>query len=227
MIYPYSSPQILTDALFSMYGGQVNNTVLPQRQAAYLLAEEAVCKDIDTFLTPTIITGSYEFSYGLKLDHGYINELILTRFHRFDDEVYFTISGSNNNYIGIRDAELGTVDFSLYTAYYSYYRDTISCLPNRVEIIYNTGLHSGTSYSPNILLALAQYATIILNEMIGYGNETSGDWGVQNFTNQQYSEQRAKLFSTTFGNSPKAIFIHNLLKDFSRKRYVGRKERYR
>ena len=68
---------------------------------------------------------------------------------------------------------------------------------------------------------MTTYADIILNEVVGYGNEAPGDIGVQSYTNQQYSENRVKLLRTDFGTSARAQFVKKLIEKRRRKRSVG------
>jgi hypothetical protein len=86
--------------------------------------------------------------------------------------------------------------------------------------VYNAGLPTGTSTLPDILLALTTYAKIMLNELVGYGNEAPGDVGVEEYASQQYREVR-RLRNTDFGSSPQAVFVNRLLQGFRRHRYVG------
>jgi hypothetical protein len=93
--------------------------------------------------------------------------------------------------------------------------------PYRIDVVYNVGFSSGTSHQPKVLMALTTYASIIMNEFLGYGNEAPGDIGVQEFSNQQYSEKRVKLINTVFGASPRAQFAHRLLTSLRKRRYVN------
>jgi hypothetical protein len=78
--------------------------------------------------------------------------------------------------------------------------------PINVQIAYQTGLVSGTSYLPNILLGLTMVAQIYLNEIIDPGaNEGGrGDPGVTSWTSNGHMEVRKMLADTVFGNSAAA-----------------------
>lgn len=220
--YPYTEPIILTDSLFSLYGGNLKSTVEAQRDAAFVIAEAAVSEDIGTFLLPTIITGTFQYipHRMLILDNSYISRVILTRFIAEDETIYETISGTANLYVHLHDDVRGVVEVDPTTTYLCCgHRDS---LPYKVQVIYETGLPTGVaSNNPNILLALTTYADIVLNEIIGYGNESVGDIGVQNFKNQQYTESRVALLRTVYGTSARAQFIHKLLVKFRKHRFVG------
>ena len=87
-------------------------------------------------------------------------------------------------------------------------------------MVYQAGLPTGTANQPNMLLALSTYADIVMNEIIGFGNEAPGGVGVQEFSNQSYREKRTKLGKTGFGSSARAQFVSRLLTSFRKLRYV-------
>ena len=77
ILYPYSSCIILTDELFSAYGGHSDNTSDFQRKAAYWIAEQEASEDLETYLLPTIVTGTYLYNpieRFLILDHTWIKQ---------------------------------------------------------------------------------------------------------------------------------------------------------
>ena len=221
--YSPQSPVILTDAIYELYGGHLDNTSWGQRQAAYTIAEVAAVNDIGTFLLPTIYTGTFQYTPNLLLDHSYVHRIIIARFKAYDEEIYHTVSGTANWDMALRDADYGMVDIGSYCNYYCSHLRT----PYQLEMVYQAGLTSGTSYSPNVLLPLTTYADIVLNEMIGYGNEAPGDIGVKEFSNQQYSEKRFGMTDTAFGSSARAQFAHRLLGKLRKNRYVGLGQVYR
>jgi len=223
-LYPYTSPVILTDDIFVEYGGSLQNNTPSKRAAAYYIAERAASRDIGGLLTPTIVTGTYSYreafnSEGLILDWGYVNSVSVIRFLDTEESVYYTISGTANVYASLRNPERGIVD--IHTIF-----GNCNCVsaanpyPYQVQVVYNTGLSSGTAYAPNVLLALTTYADIIMNEIIGYGNEAPGDVGIERFSNQDYREERYGMVHTTFGSSPRAMFASKLLTELRKHRYI-------
>lgn len=219
MFYPYTSPIILTEAIFQQYGGDVANSTFEQRDIAYLIAEEAVSRDLDTFLLPTIVTGSYTYRPFVMLDHAYIQQVFSVKFIDNTGVVYFAASGSANSYYRLYDDTYGVVDLDYLSANCS------SCgghnIPYKVEIAYQTGLPTGTANQPRVLMALTKYTTLVLNELLGWGNESTGDIGVTEFSNQEYSEKRMKLLNTAYGNSAAAQFVHRMLEGIRKYRHVG------
>ena len=216
--YPYNSPIVLTDDLFQAYGGDLTIASSAQRQAAYWLAEEKASEDIGSFLLPTNVTGTFVYSGNrYTLDHAYVRQIYSTKFLDYEDDVYFTATGPTNIYVNLYNPEMGFVDVGQAIS-------NCGCspaYPYKIQFIYQAGLSSGTSFRPDVLLALSTYASIILNEIVGYGNEAPGDIGVQSFKNQEYSETRKTLLRTTFGTSAKANFAHGLLNRLRLYRYVS------
>lgn len=211
-LYPYSTPIILTDTIFSAYGGNVGTTTQAQRNASYVIAEERISTAITTFLCPTIVTGTFAFpnTGHFPLDYSRISRLIRTRFIDFEGVELYTANGENSGCINLRNREQGDVDVYYGPMYRSHeYYNTY-----QTEIVYECGLSSGTSYHPNLLIALTIEADIILGEIIGYGNEGVGDIGIQDFSNQEYSEKRVPLRNTVLGSSPRSMFADKLLEPF-------------
>ena len=222
MQYPYFAPIILTDDIFQAYGGILGDTLPEARQASYRIAEMFVSEDIETLLLPTQLTGTYSYSPVLTLDHAYVSRVHLLRFYDVEEDLYWTISGTNNIYASLRNnGEYGIVDLHQVLGNCQGCWSTQGLLPYKIEAIYTAGLSSGQSFQSNVLLALTVASKIILNEIVGFGNEAPGDVGVQRYSNQGYSESRVGLLRTRYGTSAQANFIHNLLSDFRRYREVG------
>jgi hypothetical protein len=144
-------------------------------------------------------------------------------FVAFDGDRYYTINGLNNSYQAMRDWEYGILNLA------TFYNICCSgyALPWQVEVVYNAGLSSGTSFSHNVLTALTIYSQIVLNEMVGYGNEAPGDVGVQEYSNMDYTEKRVAMIQTSFGTSAKAQFAHKLLSGLRRYKIAGMSVPYR
>ncbi len=220
-LYPYNAPLILTDDIFADYGGDPEKATSKQRKLAYRMAEMTATEELNSFLLPTTVTGTYfyPFTNPIITEYAYINQVILTRFIDTEEKIYWTVSGTANIYVSLRDNEYGIIDVHSLIG-------TCNChsasraYPYQVQVVYNAGLPSGTSYQPDILMGLVTYADIILNEIVGYGNEGPGDVGIENFNNQGYAEVR-RIKNTTFGSSPRAIFAQRMFQRLRRLRYVG------
>ena len=220
-IYPYNYPIILTEDIFQAYGGILGSTMPAMRQVAYSVAEEFVTDDIGTFLLPTIVTGTYynSLTNPIILDYGYINSVKEIRFLDTQERIYYSVSGTANVYVSLRDATYGIVD--IHSAFANCQCvSSFNPYPYQVQVVYEPGLSTGTANNPRVLLALVQAADMVLNQMEGFGNEADGLVGVDAFKNQDYFEKRHNLKNTVFGSSARAQFISNLLVRLRKHRYV-------
>lgn len=218
-IYPYSSAVIMSDTHFKNYGGDTSKLDDNIRAFMYWLAERKVYEDLNTFLIPTTVTGTYQYNplRPFVLEHTYINSINVVRFLDTEGTVYYTVSGTNNIYVSLRDDRRGIIDID-------YLLGVCQCStrsPYQIQVIYNAGLQTGTSLQPDILFALTTYSDILINENLGFGNESTGDIGVQEFQSQDYRERRVALMRTTFGSSARAQFVHGLLTGYRTLRHVG------
>lgn len=218
--YPYDAAIIITDDIFVAYGGQTGTTTTAQRQAAYWMAENKASEDFNSFLLPTIVTGSFNYRSRLLLDHTYLRSVFRVDYISSDERIYWTVTGTNNYYVSIWNPDRGIIDLNDFLNYCgcSY---PFGYLPYKVRIAYEAGLPTGTASHPDILLGLTVYSDIILNEIIGYGNEGPGDVSIETFKNQQYFEKRRGLINTVFGGSPRANFVHRLFTRLRKRQQVG------
>jgi len=223
-IYPYSSPIILTDDIFQKYGGDRGKIEADESYtAAYLLAEMAVWVELETFLLPTLVTGTQYFQFSnqpYKLEYTYVNSVSTIMFLDTKEYVYYTIDGTDNIHASLRNPTKGILDINTIIGNCACHHHG-RLYPYQVQTVYTAGLPTGTANQPDIEMALVTYADIILNEMVGYGNESTGDIGVKSFDNQDYSEVRVALLRTSFGTSARAQFIKKLLNKYKVRRYVG------
>jgi hypothetical protein len=220
--YPYTSPIILDDNAFQIYGGSLDNSTPEQRQAAYLIAEMTASDDLNTFLQYTDVTGTYRYDpvRQLVLDHTYVHNIRVVQFIDMEEDIYYTVSGTANVHVSLRDDVRSIVDIN-YLVANCQCNHGILPYPYQIRVMYQAGLPTGTSTQPNVLLALTTYADIVLNEIIGYGNEAPGDVGVQSFSNLGYSEKRVGLVRTMFGTSARAQFASRLLNKLRKLQHVG------
>lgn len=214
--YPYSTPQILTDAIFLTYGGQTGSSSAAQRQAAYLIAEQKMTEHLSSFLVPTIITGTVQWQGGnlFETEFGNIQRVFLVtsktinQLEPLDTHLY---TGS----VLIRNAERGYLDITFPSVYRVIYG--VGTLYEN-EVVYESGLATGTVSNPIMLAALTMAAQIWLNMWVqDLSNEGVGDIGVQSFSNQGYSEVRVKLGRTVFGSSAIAQQIASATKQWRTK----------
>lgn len=226
VIYPFSSPIILTDSIFLDYGGKTGTFTQSQRQASYLVAEMQVTNYIGTPLLPTIVTGTYAYMGNRRIptDYGYVHQL-------YDVTVYSknflssTCSLQSNDGCGyIYNDTYGYIDFKQVglicgLSMWGTWGGSAIVVPNvpyQVQITYQAGLPTGTANLPPVLEALTILAQIDLNEKDPGNsglNEGQGDIAIQSFKSLDYTEQRGEhsLVKTALGESAKAMRAKRLL----------------
>ena len=207
-VYPYSSPIIMTDNLFTLYGGQTGTFSAAQRTAAYLIAEQQATTFLGTFLLPTHVTGTWGAANRIVTDYGYVQSvdsvMILSK-NSFTECTLQQDSGC----VFVWEDTFGYLDVGCMLNYCNCNNFVV---PYQVRVAYTAGLPTGVATQPAVLLALTMAAQISLNEMIYPSqNETTGDVGVEQFSSLDYSEKRKSLRNTSFGNSAKSQKIANLL----------------
>lgn len=213
--YPYSAPIILTDSIFTSYGGATGTTTSNQRNAAYWLAEELVSEYIGAFLLPTTITGTYfypQYMLTLPLHHKFVSSINQITLKSPDGLCACELK----NYTGCAYVMDEMNAFILIAN-----KDTCSCAPCGcnwctpflVDVVYTSGLPSGVSFQPNVLLALTMLANNSLLEMSDPNALPGGlgSPGVQSWSNLSYSETLTRLYSTYFGSDPVSNYITKLL----------------
>lgn len=172
---------------------------------------------LGTFLLPTIVTGTFPWPNNelLVLPHGYIHSIL---------GVTVISPESACDCDLVENAGCSFVHSDTY-GYIFVQRLAGGCacgrigMPYQARVAYQAGLSTGTASKSNVLLSLAIVAQINLNEMTDPGaNEGTGDVGILEFSNQEYSEKRKELKNTAFGNSAKANKAAQLVMGLRRKR---------
>lgn len=211
LIYPFNTPIILNDNIFSQYGGRPHETTKAQREAAYLIAEQKMSQYVGTLLLPHDISGSVSVDHSIKYantDYGYVHQIYSARILDAHGGVVVDYD-SLSNYVTIRNDTYG---------YFQLTQTWFSCnfpiyTPHTLEFVYRAGLPTGTASSPAMLSALTMSANIELAEMIGFptANEGVGDVGIVEYETLDYREKRKPWKNTVFGASAKAAKIANLV----------------
>lgn len=218
--YPYHAPIILTDTLYVQWGGHTGTSTAAQRQGAYLVAEKQMTSQLDTFLLPTIVTGTYSWPLPgshIPLGYCYVNRILSVTLL---DQKNLTTCDLQENVGGafIWSDTYGYIDPRRIGSYCN----CSNGVPYQLRVAFDVGLPSGTSYDPDVLIALAIAAEITLNEVIDpSANEGVGDVGIQEFSNQQYNEKRIKLGRNAFGTSARAQKAAQLVNHLRRKRALS------
>jgi len=213
--YPYFTPQILTDSVFLLYGGQTGTSSVAQRQAAYLLAEEQMTEEIHAFLLPTTVTGTYFWKGGnpVYLDYGWLLNVYSVSIESVDGLNSCQTTSVTGCYAIRGDGQYGAIDIS-------YLLNCSGCgswvyPPYNIKVAFQSGLSTGTSTQPAVLTALTIAAQINLNEMdVSLSNETTGDAALEFVINQKYHEKRLRGVQTAFGNSALANRAAKLVRKY-------------
>lgn len=220
--YLYNTPQILTDSIFVLYGGQTGTSSPMQREIAYTLAEEQMVEHIGAYLVPTTITGTH-FWRGkgpVELDYGWIRQVHRVTISSVDWADCCNIVDVTGCY-AVRNSQYGYLDVA-YILNCAGCTQIIGLPPYQIEVVYETGFATGTYTAKSMLQALTLAAQINLNEIdISLSNESTADVGVEFFINQGYHERRRKVPNTVFGNSPIAGRIARMVNKFRARPAIG------
>jgi hypothetical protein len=210
-IYPHNTSLILSDSVFTEFGGQTGTYTASQRNLAYRIAEQQATTYLNTFLLPTIVTGTFGYQPRIVTDYGYVSRVLAVNILSRDNWTTCTLQ-SDSGCVFVWEDTFGYLDVSCAANY-------CGCggfpTPSQVQVVYQAGLPTGVASQPAVLLALTMAATISLNEMIfPSANESTGDIGIKEFTSMGYSgysEKRVDMQRNTFGSSAKAVKIGQLL----------------
>lgn len=222
VLYPFNSAIILTDSIFTDYGGKTGTFSSAQRQSSYLIAEMQVSSYIGTLLLPANVTGTYPFMGKMRVatDYGYVQQLNnVSIFSK--NALCGSCSLTSNDGCGyIYQDTFGYIDvrqsMSSCGLAWDGYPLLVPSIPYQIQISYKAGLPTGTASSPPFLEALTILAQIDLNEKDPGNsgvNETTGDLAVQSYKSLDYSEERGahSLVKTALGESAKAMRAKRLI----------------
>lgn len=221
-VIPVTSPAVLTEELFEMYGGSTGSSSAAQRDAAFCIAEQLAQSEIMTPLTPTTVSGTFHwFAYGqpMMLPHTHVRSI---------EEVVLVCENcvgdcETTNYAEcaqLKRPKEGIIELRIET---SMTCGSCGCCgsPLMWMIIYVAGLETGVAETaPAILHALTIAADIALEQIVDPGASEGGpgDPGVQEWSGLDQREKRTRLRSTAFGSSARANYAANLLKPWKVKR---------
>lgn len=218
-----TSPSVLTDAIFTAYGGQTGTSTAAQRNAAYAMAEQFATDEIGTFLTPTTVTGTFVWpiegnyptgDYRFQLPHKRVTSVpSLVTIHDAgcdcaDDAIELSgcawILDGDNGVIDLRECG-NTVQASCAGC---------SCGgsgtgPLQFRVVYTAGIPTGViAASPTALMGLVTAADLALEQIIDpQGAEGGpGDPGVERYSDTGYSETRYGMQRSAFGTSARANY---------------------
>lgn len=209
--FTVTGSSVLTDELFSMYGGDTGTATSFQRQVAFNIAEQQVAIYLNTFLTPTTVTGTWlsGFNGAIQLplrQVSAINGLVET-FEGIQREV--DIQGRAL----VIDGPAGIISL-----------DYLFGLPvEKYRIAFTAGFNHGVFLStPMAMLGLVTVADLVLQQMTNpsLAEGGPGDPQLNSFSDSGYSESRGGLLMTAFGGSPRANYAWRMLNSLKYKRVM-------
>jgi len=117
IIYPYSTPIILTEAIYTKWGGQSGSATHDQLQGAFWIAEKRVTDYIGTFLLPTTVTGTYPYTSKqfISTDYGYVHQILAANVLSINNVQNCTLA-SDSGCAFIFDDTFGYLNFSCVTS---------------------------------------------------------------------------------------------------------------
>lgn len=221
-----TTPQILNDDTFVMYGGSTGTSVQAQRNAAYIMAEQEAALYLGTFLTATTVTGTFAVRNGQKriqLPHLRVRSVASVT------AIYDSGCDCENGAIELSacawvvDGDHGVIDITECNSAASSSPACSNCggdtagVAKEYRIVYDAGLSDGVIASnPSALMGLVTAADLALQQIIDPSGAEggAGDVGVQSFSDSGYSENRTRLKSTPFGTSARANYAAKCLAPF-------------
>ena len=141
----------MTDSSFLLYGGMTGTSSDLQRQIAYGLAEEQMTEYLQSFLIPTVVTGTYLWRGGnpIILDYGNITNIYLVAISSHDESNRCAMTYVTGCFSIRGDGKYGAIDVQA-LANCSGCGQIVSP-PYNVQIVYESGLQTGTSFGNSML----------------------------------------------------------------------------
>jgi hypothetical protein len=229
--YLVTGTAVLNDDIFTAYGGDTDSSTAAQRNAAYQIAEQFAIEEVDTFLVPTTISGTFawpQYDQRFNLPHTHVRSVSsLTAIHEAgcdcaDDQV--ELSGC----AWIIDSQAGIVDLRQ-CGENPAGQPSIACgctyrlhgEPLLYQIVYEAGIDAGrVAANPSALMGLTVAAELALEQIIDPSAALAGpgDPSITNFSDTGYSQSYQFLVMTAFGGSPRANYAARMLAPLKFKR---------
>ncbi len=219
-VFP-TGTRVLDDPTYFLYGGWKGESTPPQRNLAYLTAEDRMERHIGTFLTPTTVTGTFPVTVDPRL------VLPHTRVLRVDGVAILREPVGSDSQDYVRRAGIARavdLDHGVVEVFETSSQPGTTSIPGaakQIEIAYTAGLSDGVAASSSTMVhALVIVAEEALQQIVEPSASEGGPGapGVQQYSMGRYSESRARIQPTTLGHTARAQFAANLVKSFQKLR---------
>lgn len=217
--YYHLAPVILTDSLFFAHEPACLLTgTSTQRQTAYLVAEQQMMRELDTFLLPTTVTGTFlwPFQNPLVLPHERLQSIDSVVGLSADD--CSCVLTEYDACAFMRDS-VGYIDARLVEGAWARGCGCGGAGLYQIRVAYTAGLPTGVAAGDLALhQALSDAAAIALAEVVDPGSNEGGPGapGILSWSADRYSETRVPPRKTAFGQTARATYIANLVRHLKR-----------
>lgn len=209
-------PVVLTDEIFANYGGDTGSVSYETRQAAFAIAETMAQQQTSCFLSPTIVSGTYNISRdgSYQLPFAPVTEVMSVRF-------WDTTSTCSKIYTD-GCAEILGQESGLIRVSTGCRMCNTSTQTGRIDIVYKAGVNGQNI--PNVRLGLSIAATKILEQIIDPDAALggAGDPEVTSFSDTGLSLSFGASIVSKFGGSPEMQLATRLIQTGLPRRRVFR-----
>jgi hypothetical protein len=220
------TPSVLTDVLYEAYGGDVNIATPGQRNAAYVIGETLVARELGAFLSPLRVTGSYAVPFpgrNLQLNNKRVHSVdAISYVHGCMHSCLVDSCSGGDACAFIINGEEGVIKVT-HKAGACCSCNYCSCggsFTYALKVVYTSGLSSAYAAHPILLMALTQVAGLALQQIIDPAGAAGGvgDPGLKEWSNMRYRQVMVDGVVSALGASPIAQYATGLLKGLKRMR---------
>ena len=223
-LFLITGTSVLSDSVFTLYGGQTGSSTQAQRQAAYQIAEQFAIQEIGTPLAPSTFTGTFVRPHDLRIQLPYTRvSAVLGVSALYEYSCGCTpleLSGCawlidpDNGVVDIRrdcGGVIGRAGCNCAGAQYGY-----GTAPKQVRIAYIAGIPAGyVAANSAALIGLVTIADITLKQLLDCMPD--GDPQVTNFSDTGLSMTYGGLVMTALGGSARANYATRMLRPLAYK----------
>lgn len=221
--YPITGSSVLSTGIFFDYGGDDLGATLAQLEASFCVAEQIAQLQLNTFLTPTSWTGTFDriaYFQPIMMPHSHLRSIdgvtLICETNRCTCAIRRLDSCGHIKQQGPSIIELRLPSSGWASCSCSGCGGALS-----FEIAYTAGIPTGhLGSAPAALAALTVLAQEALEQIVDPGASPSGPGapGVESWSQFRYREKRFGQLVTQLGNSARANYAAKLLQPWRIKR---------